>query len=684
MKQEFPKKYDVAIEKEIYHMREKEGVFAPEYAANHAAKARKGAAKKFVDTPRYMMTLPPPNVTGVLHTGHGLMLSIEDAIIRYHRMQGKETLWLPATDHAGIATQVKVEDKLRAEGGRTREQLGREAFVREVWDWAKKSRNTIISQTKAMGSSMDWGREEFTLSEKLSRAVRKAFVMLYNQGKISQGTRIVNRSVGTQSVISDIEIVYKEVEGRFYHLKYFLEGKGESITVATTRPETIFADVAIAVSPHDKRYKKMIGKKVLIPIINRAIPIIADEAVDMTFGTGALKVTPAHDLTDFEIGKRNNLPLDVFAIDKAGNFTAQAGIYAGRKVDDAFEGFVQELGEINNLEKMEPHTHTVPFCERSGTRIQPMVSQQWFFDVAEPAAKALSMINGGEVAVHPERFVHEFNHRLGNIQPRCISRQLWWGHRIPVWKSLSGTAYVFDEDTIWEFAQEHKKDKKQTILSMMIFNLIADSRLEPTFSLEKLIDVLTSDSIVERVGRVIDAFGEVYRIKFAADTAMMKELEELLCMFATADASFEKFVDMLENTYLITQDRDQYAYQIDALANAGDVGLTQDTDVLDTWFSSGLWPFSTLGWPEQTPDLAKYYPNDMLETGADIIFFWVARMMIMGIALTDQMPFTNVFFHGLVRDEKGRKMSKSLGNIVDPLSVIEKYGADALRCGLMI
>lgn len=285
MKQEFPKKYDLAIEKEIYRMWENEGVFAPEYAAKQS-RQKKTAKKKGVadESMRYMMVMPPPNVTGILHIGHSLMLTVEDAIMRYHRMQGKETLWLPATDHAGIATQVKVEDKLRAEG-KSRDGLGRAAFVQEVWKWAKNSRSTIVGQTKAMGSSLDWSREEFTLSEKMSRAVRKAFSMLYAQGKITQGTRIVNRSVGTQSVISDIEIVYKEQEGKLYYLKYFLEGKGESITVATTRPETIFADVAIAVSPHDKRYKKMVGKKVLIPIINKAIPIIADEAVDMTFGT---------------------------------------------------------------------------------------------------------------------------------------------------------------------------------------------------------------------------------------------------------------------------------------------------------------------------------------------------------------------------------------------------------------
>lgn len=377
--------------------------------------------------------------------------------------------------------------------------------------------------------------------------------------------------------------------------------------------------------------------------------------------------------------------MDVFAIDKAGLFTAQAGpSYAGRKIDDAYEGLIQELFEINNLEKTETHIHTVPFCERSNTRIQPMISQQWFFDVAEPAAKVLEKINGGETSVHPERFVTEFNHWLGNIQPRCISRQLWWGHRIPVWKSLSGNAYVFDEDTVLAYAKDHTKDKKNTILALIIFNVIADSRLPQIFSLEQLIDVLVSESIVQRVGRVIDAYFDVYAVKFADNTGLMKELESLKELFATASTEFASFVDLLEATHLIQADRDQYAFQMDALGNPGDVGLTQDTDVLDTWFSSGLWPFSTLGWPDQTADMEKFYPNDVLETGYDIIFFWVARMMIMGEALTGNMPFSTVYFNGLVRDEKGRKISKSLGNNVDPVDMIAKYGTDALRCSLVI
>ncbi len=687
MKQEFPKKYDLQLEQEIYALWEKEQAFLPASERPQAdSKTAKGTKKSTKQNPAdtFMMTLPPPNVTGVLHVGHGLMLAIEDAIIRYNRMQGKDTLWLPATDHAGIATQVKVEDKLRAEG-KDRESLGRDVFLRHVWDWATKSRNTIIGQTKRMGASLDRSREEFTLSEKLSRAVRKSFSNLHNQGKVYEGTRIVNRSVGTQSVISDLEVVYKEEEGTLYYLKYFLEGKGEAITIATTRPETIFADAAIAVSPHDKRYKKMVGKKVLIPIINKAIPIIADAAVDMTFGTGALKVTPTHDPVDFEIGQRNNLPLDVYAIDKKWLFTQQAGPnYAGRHIDQAYEGFMQELEEIGNIEKTEKHIHKVPFCERSGTRIQPLLSRQWFIDVAEPAQKTIDALDSGDVQVHPERFNDQFKHWLGNIQPWCISRQLWRGHRIPVWKSLSGKYFVFDEDAIIAYTQANKKDKKNTILSMILFNVIADSRLPKTFSLEALIDILTMESIVDRVGRVIDAYLSVYRVKFADDKILLAEVEQLSEMFASSDASFEKFIDVLENTYLVDTDRDEYTYSFDTLAGNNETNLTQEEDVLDTWFSSALWPFSTLGWPDKTADMDRYYPNDLLETWYDILFFWVARMMMMGEANTQKMPFKNVYFHGLVRDEKWRKMSKSLGNIVDPISVIEKFGADALRCSLII
>lgn len=621
-------------------------------------------------------------MTGILHVGHGMMLTVEDTVVRYQRMLGKKTLWLPGTDHAGIATQVKVEQKLAKEG-KTREQLGRAKFVDEVWSWAKNSRSTIISQTKQMGSSLDRSREEFTLSERMSRAVRKAFSNLYAQGKIYEGSRIVNRSVGTQSVVSDSEVVHKEEEGRLYYIKYFIQGKGDSITIATTRPETMFADVAVAVSPHDKRYKKIIGKNVLIPIINKPIPVIADQAVDMTFGTGALKITPTHDPVDYEVGMRNNLPMDRFAIDKKGYLTDLAGeTYAKRKLEDVYDNIITELEEIGNLEKVEKHTHNIPYCERSDTRIQPLLSRQWFVDVKEPAAKVLEALDSKTVNVYPERFVHDFHNRLDNVQPWCISRQLRRGHRIPVWKDPAGNNYVFDEDAIIAYAKKSKK-KSHLLLSLIIFNLIADSRLPEKFSVEQLIDILTSQSIVEHRGRVIDTFLEFYSLK---DSSFKDEIAELETIFAQKSSvkEIEKIIDLLEDTLLVIEDKDQYTFDFVSLAGLKDTVLKQEEDVLDTWFSSSLWPFSTLGRPDKTPDFEEYYPNSLLETGWDILFPWVARMMMMGEVNLGTLPFKDIYFNGLVRDEKGRKLSKSLGNSVDPLVIIEKFGADALRCALIM
>lgn len=535
-----------------------------------------------------------------------------------------------------------------------------------------------------MGASLDWSREEFTLSEKLSRAVRKAFSNLYQQGKIYEGSRIVNRSVGTQSVVSDSEVIHKEEEGNLYYIKYFIQGKGDSITIATTRPETIFADVAVAVSPHDKRYKKIVGKNVLIPIINKPIPVITDEAVDMTFGTGALKITPTHDPVDYEIGMRSNLPMDRFAIDKKGYFTDLAGeTYAKRKIEDVYENIITELEEIGNLEKIEKHTHNIPYCERSNTRIQPLLSRQWFVDVKEPAEKVLSALDNKEVTVYPERFVHDFHNWLDNVQPWCISRQLWWGHRIPVWKDIEGNNYIFDEDVVIDYLKKNKQ-KKNILLTLIIFNLVADSRLGDTFNVEQLIDVLTSKSIVEQRGSVLDTFLAMYELKGAGDKTWEAELEELKAMFDGDAKNIEKVVDALADMPLIVENKDEYSFDFGALSGKKDTILKQEEDVLDTWFSSSLWPFSTLGWPEQTQDLENYYPNNLLETANDILFPRVARMMMMAEINMGNMPFDTVYFHGIVNDEKGRKMSKSLGNVMDPLTVIEKFGADALRCSLII
>ncbi len=677
----FPKKYSHEIEPQIYEKWESYRLFSPEVAQE--------VYKKQWGEPtdeRFMIPMPPPNVTGVLHLWHAMMLAIEDALVRYNRMLGKKTLWIPGTDHAWIATQVVVEKRVLKEEWKTRHDRGREKFLEKIWDWVKFSRSTIISQVKRMGSSADWDREQFTVSEHLSRAVRKSFSNLYKKGKIYRWSYIVNWCPRCQTVVSDIEVKYKDKEDKLYYVKYFINKKGDALTVATTRPETIFADVALAVNPRDRRYKKYIGKTALIPIVNRAIPVIADEHVDPSFGTGVLKITPAHDPDDYQIGLRHELPLDVFAIDKDGKFTEMAGEFSGKPVEEVFENFLTMLEEIWNLEKIEKHTHSVPECDRCGTRIQPMVSTQWFVNVSEAAKKSIQAVKEGQTKIYPSRFNKTFYNWLENIQPWCISRQLRRGHRLPVWYCSAGHINVFDEDVFLE--QYHKeKSKNNIVLSLIIFNLIADSRLKNPFNVEELVKVLFSNSLLAHQGSVLRAYLNVYREKFKDDPALLKEVKNLSDLEEAGDIKnlltwVEKLVDLLEWAYLIKKEGDLYRFEYSCL-ECGSKNLHHDEDVLDTWFSSALWPFSILWWPETTQDLKEYYPNDVLETGYDILFFRVARMMMMGFENMDQTPFYNIYLHWLVRDETGQKMSKSKGNVVDPLEVIQKYGADSLRFALL-
>ncbi|MFC3798347.1 valine--tRNA ligase [Cohnella sp. GCM10012308] len=510
------------------------------------------------DAPKYTIVIPPPNVTGMLHIGHALDLTLQDILIRFKRMQGFDALWVPGTDHAGIATQTKVESKLREEG-LSRYDLGREKFLERVWDWKEQYAGSIRKQWSKMGLSLDYSRERFTLDEGLSKAVREVFKRLYDKGLIYRGKRIINWDPAAKTALSDIEVEYKEVNGHLYHLQYPLADGSGHLTVATTRPETMLGDTAVAVHPEDERYKHLIGKMLRLPIVGREIPVVGDEYVDKEFGSGAVKITPAHDPNDFEVGARHDLP-QIIVMDESGRMNDQAGPYEGMDRADCRKAIVKDLQEQGVLIRIEDHVHQVGHSERSGAVVEPYLSTQWFVSMKPLAEAAINAQRSGNgVNFVPDRFEKIYLHWIENVRDWCISRQLWWGHRIPAW---------YKEGT--------------------------------------------------------------------------------------------------DEIYVGTE------------APEGE-GWVQDEDVLDTWFSSALWPFSTLGWPESTEDLKRYYPTDVLVTGYDIIYFWVARMIFTALEFTGESPFKDVLIHGLVRDAEGRKMSKSLGNGVDPFEVIEKYGADAMR-----
>jgi len=540
------------FEEKIYAEWEAKGAFKPNMNKNKEA---------------FAVVIPPPNVTGVLHMGHALDDTLQDILIRYNRMQGKNVLWQPGMDHAGIATQMVVERNLAAQGI-TRHDLGREKFIETVWQWKEKSGGTICKQLRRLGASCDWSRARFTMDEGLSRAVRKIFVKLYKDGLIYKAKKLVNWDSKFMTAVSDLEVVQKETVGKMYYYKYPIKGEeGEYVHIATTRPETMFGDTAVAISKDNEKLKHLIGKECIIPIINKAIPIIADEHADPTKGTGAVKITPAHDFNDFEVGKRHNLPLvNILNPDATLNENTP---FEGMDTQSARKKTIETLDSLGLMDKIEDHPMVIPYGDRSGVIIEPLMTDQWFVDAQKLAVEAMRVVENGDMEFVPKTYEKTYFEWMRNIQPWCISRQLWWGHQMPIW-------YGPDE-TI--FCEENAEEAQ-----------------------------------------------------------------------AAADKHYGKHVE-----------------------------LRRETDVLDTWFSSGLWAFSTLGWPDKTEYLDTFYPTSVLVTGFDIIFFWVARMMMMSMYVMKQVPFRKCYIHGLVRDEQGRKMSKSKGNTVDPMEIIEKYGADALR-----
>jgi valyl-tRNA synthetase len=529
----------------------------------------------------YCIVIPPPNVTGSLHMGHAFEASLIDTLIRYHRAIGRNTLWLPGTDHASIAVSTILDKQLKAEG-KTKQDLGREEYLKRAWVWKEESGSTIVNQLRSLGVSVDWTRERFTMDEGLSDAVKTAFVRLYEEGLIYRGNYLVSWCPATESAVSDVEIENEEIDGHLWHFRYPLTDGSGFVEVATTRPETMLGDTGVAVNPDDERYRDLIGKTVTLPIVGREIPIIGDEFVDRSFGTGCVKVTPAHDLNDFEMGQRHNLPA-INIMNKDGSLNENAGEFAGQDRFVARKNVVKKLQELGALVKIEDYRHSVPFSDRGKVAIEPLLSTQWFVKIEPLSQKALTFLDEqNDPRYVPERWQKVYRDWLVKLKDWCISRQLWWGHQIPAWYVVSQTAGEITDDTPFVVAHSAAEAREKAVA--------------------------------------------------------------------------------------------QYG---------SDVTLQQEPDVLDTWFSSGLWPFSTMGWPDNTKDLETYYPTSTLVTGFDIIFFWVARMTMMGVHLTDRMPFKDVYIHGLVLDENGQKMSKSKGNGIDPLLMIDKYGADALRFTLI-
>jgi len=689
---EMPKNFNAKeMEPLIYKSWDDGGYFKP---------VSRGGTKPFV------VTIPPPNVTGVLHMGHALNNTIQDVLVRWHRMRGDESLWVPGTDHAGIATQNKVEQKLAAKG-KTRFDLGRENFTRESWKWKEDYEKRILGQLKTMGCSCDWNHTRFTMDEGYSKAVLDTFVTYYEKGYLYRGHRIINWCPRCTTSLSDLEVEHEERNDNLWHIRYEIEGGGD-ITVATTRPETMLGDTAVAVNPNDKRYKSLIGKTAILPILGRKIPIVGDDYVDAKFGTGAVKVTPAHDPNDYEIGERHNLE-KIVVIGPDGNMTTEAGEqFAGKDRYEVREAIIRLLEEGKWLVRTEPHTHAVGHCYRCHTVIEPLLSLQWFIRMKDVVGPAINAVKNGDVKFHPAKWTKVYLDWMDNIHDWCISRQIWWGHQIPAWyreipdyKDLNQMISKMKEIGVGESESPVKAKSKPE--HRFIVNdddrQWIDARFEETesyhytdfFDGQKRTRVgdgtfCVTDKHTEGTG-VIDKFGRIGKVE-GIDCSYEVRLTSGYARYEIefkggVPQYFEKHKE-ITSTDLLTKSTEEMSLSLYVgKSTPYGKGWTQDPDVLDTWFSSALWPFATLGWPEKTTDMDKYYPTTFLSTARDIIYLWVARMIFSGIDLVGKIPFKDVYIHATVFNSEGKRMSKSLGTGVDPLELIAKYGTDATRFGIL-
>jgi valyl-tRNA synthetase len=620
-------------EEKIYHLWEKSGFFNPDNLPDQKTKP-------------YVIMIAPPNITGSLHMGHALENTISDILIRFHRMRGRKTLWLPGTDHAGIATQNVVEKELKKQG-LTRHDLGKEKFLEKIWEWKEKYGNIILEQLKKLGCSLDWSRTKFTMDSDYQEAVKTAFEHYHKKGLIYQGDRVINWCIKDQTALSDLELEYAEETSKLWHIKYPIKNSREFIIVATTRPETMLGDTAVAVNPKDARYEKLVGKTAILPLTDREIPIVADPAVDMEFGTGAVKVTPAHDLADSEIAEKNKLPY-IKIIDETGKITNVNEEFDGLKIAQAREKVLQKLKKLNLIEKEEDFAHNIAKCYRCNSTIEPLLSKQWFLKMKPLAEKTIEAIKRGDVKYFPARWEKIALDWLDNVRDWCVSRQIWWGHSVPVWyKTHTGTemeAVHFDEKILC---------KKLGLKDEAEFDRFSDNFLQPDFKNRNIQWASNRDGIIQLyIGYV----------------------------------NFLKEKGYVDDNWIKKNRIKRRTIKSDIFVGEKPpepIGWIQDTDTFDTWFSSALWPFATLGWPKKTKDLEKFYPTTAITSARDILHLWIARMIFSGLEFMGQVPFKDVVVHATILTKEGKRMSKSLGTGIDPLELIEKYGADATRFGLI-